>query len=58
MNLPSNVRNRLVLENCEHSFSIKDCILIKATVSDHRTYNNEPETYLNRVKILKNVGSK
>ena len=39
-------------------FKEKDCILIKATVSDHRTYNNEPETYLNRVKILKNVGSK
>ena len=39
-------------------FKEKDCILVKATVSDHRQFNNEPETYLNRVKILKNVGSK
>jgi len=40
------------------SFNEKDCILIKATVADHRTYKDEPETYLNRVKVLKNVGSK
>ena len=40
------------------SFDEKDCILIKATVADHRTYKDEPETYLNRVKVLKNVGSK
>ena len=40
------------------SFNEKDCILIKATVADHRVYKDEPETYLNRVKILKNVGSK
>ena len=32
MELPTNVRNRLVLENCEHSFSIKDCILINDQV--------------------------
>ena len=31
-NLPKNVRDRLVLENCEHSFSIKDCILINHEV--------------------------
>ena len=40
------------------SFNEKDCILIKATVADHRVYKEEPETYLNRVKVLKNVGSK
>ena len=40
------------------SFNEKDCILVKATVADHRVYKDEPETYLNRVKILKNVGSK
>ena len=40
------------------SFNEKDCILIKATVADHRVYKDEPETYLNRVKVLKNVGSK
>ena len=39
-------------------FKEKDCIIVKATVSDHRQFNNEPETYLNRVKVLKNVGSK
>ena len=40
------------------SFNEKDCILLKATVADHRVYKDEPETYLNRVKVLKNVGSK
>ena len=40
------------------SFNEKDCILVKATVADHRTYKDEPETYLNRVVLLKNVGSK
>ena len=36
------------------SFNEKDCILVKATVADHRVYKDEPETYLNRVKVLKN----
>ena len=40
------------------SFNEKDCILVKVTVADHRVYKDEPETYLNRVKVLKNVGSK
>ena len=40
------------------SFNEKDCIVVKATVADHRVYKDEPETYLNRVKVLKNVGSK
>ena len=40
------------------SFNERDCILVKATVADHRVYKDEPETYLNRVKVLKNVGSK
>ena len=40
------------------SFNEKDCILVKATVADHRVYKEEPETYLNRVNVLKNVGSK
>ena len=40
------------------SFNEKDCNNLKATVADHRVYKDEPETYLNRVKVLKNVGSK
>jgi hypothetical protein len=40
------------------NFKEKDCIIVKATVSEHREYNNEPETYLNRVVFLKNLGSK
>ena len=39
-------------------FEINDCILVKATIAEHREYNSEPETYLNRVTVLKNVGSK
>ena len=27
------------------SFNEKDCILVKATVADHRVYKDEPETY-------------
>ena len=31
--LPDNVKNRLVLENCEKCFSIKDCIQISKTIN-------------------------
>ncbi len=39
------------------SFEVNDCILIKATVAEHREYKNVPFSYLNRVKILENKGS-
>ena len=42
----------------DENFKEKDCIVVKATVKEHREYNNEPETYLNRVVLLQNVGSK
>ena len=42
----------------DENFQEKDCIVVKATVSEHREYNSEPETYLNRVVLLKNLGSK
>jgi len=42
----------------DENFQEKDCIVVKATVSEHREYNNEPETYLNRVVLLQNAGSK
>ena len=37
-----------------------DCVLLKATIAEHRydRYNNTPLTYLNRVTVLKNLGSK
>ena len=31
--LPANVQSRLVLENCEHSFSVEDCLAISAEVN-------------------------
>jgi len=34
-----------------------DCVLIKATVAEHRVYKNEPQTYLNRVIVLDNKGT-
>tara|TARA_B100001559_G_C16060071_1_gene420955 strand:+ start:155 stop:535 length:381 start_codon:yes stop_codon:yes gene_type:complete len=36
-----------------------DCVLLKATIAEHRydRYNDTPLTYLNRVIILKNMGS-
>ena len=37
-----------------------DCVLLKATIAEHRRdrYKNEPLTYLNRVVVRKNMGSK
>ena len=37
-----------------------ECVLLKATIAEHRydRYNNTPLTYLNRVTVLKNLGSK
>ena len=37
-----------------------DCVLLKATIAEHRydRYNKTPLTYLNRVTVLKNLGSK
>ena len=38
-------------------FDIEDCILIKATIVEHREFKNDPYTYLNRVTVLDNKGS-
>ena len=37
-----------------------DCVLLKATIAEHRydRYNKTPLTYLNRVTVRKNLGSK
>jgi len=38
-----------------------DCVLLKATIAEHRKSkydNGEPLTYLNRVVVRKNMGSK
>jgi|TARA_Y100000389_G_C17174666_1_gene370885 hypothetical protein len=37
-----------------------ECVLLKATIAEHRydRYNKTPLTYLNRVTVLKNLGSK
>ena len=37
-----------------------DCVLLKATIAEHRwdRYNNKPLTYLNRVTVRLNRGSK
>ena len=39
-------------------FYIGDCILVKATIAEHRHYKDEPFSYLNRVTVLSNHGSK
>ena len=39
------------------SFAVNDCILVKATVAEHREYKNIPYSYLNRVKVIENKGS-
>ena len=37
-----------------------ECVLLKATIAEHRydRYNKTPLTYLNRVTVLKNLGTK
>ena len=40
------------------AFSVGDCILVKATVAEHREFQSEPFTYLNRVTVIENKGSK
>ena len=38
-----------------------DCVLLKATIAEHRISkfdNGKPLTYLNRVTVLRNMGSK
>ena len=40
----------------ELTFEEGDCVLIKATVAEHRVYKNDPQTYLNRVILLDNNG--
>ena len=38
-----------------------DCVLLKATIAEHRRQKfgaGEPLTYLNRVTVLRNMGSK
>ena len=42
----------------DRDFGIGDCILVKATSAEHRSYKDEPFSYLNRVTVLSNHGSK
>ena len=37
---------------------VNDCILVKATIAGHREFQKEPYTYLNRVTVLSNQGSR
>ena len=42
----------------DYDFDIGDCILVKATIAEHRSFKDEPFTYLNRVTVIENKGSK
>ena len=39
------------------SFDVGDCVLLKATLAEYRSFQNEPVSYLNRVTVLENKGS-
>jgi len=39
-------------------FEVGDCILVKATIAKHRSYKDEPFSYLNRVIVIENTGAK
>ena len=39
------------------SFDVGDCVLLKATLTEYRSFDNEPVAYLNRVTVLENKGS-
>ena len=36
---------------------MRDCVLLKATLAEYRSFQNEPVSYLNRVTVLENKGS-
>ena len=42
----------------DKDLEVNDCILMKATIAGHREFKKEPYTYLNRVNIISNHGSK
>ena len=42
----------------DYDFDVGDCILVKATIAEHRSYKDEPFSYLNRVTVIENKGSK
>ena len=44
--------------NAVKELEVNDCILVKATIACHREFKKEPYTYLNRVNIISNHGSK
>lgn len=49
---------KVMFYNCKGvAFNEGDCVLVKATISDYRTWKNFQQTYINRVTVLKNVGS-
>jgi len=35
---------------------VGDCILMTATIAEHRNYNGEPQSYLNRIVVKENKG--
>ena len=41
-------------------FNEDECVLLKGTIAEHRisTFDGKPLTYINRVTVLKNMGSK
>ena len=42
----------------DKDLEVNDCILMKATIAGHREFKKEPYTYLNRVSVLSNQGSR
>lgn len=44
--------------NAVKELEVNDCILMKATIAGHREFQKEPYTYLNRVTVISNQGSK
>ena len=49
-----NGREAMFYRHKGPEFDIEDCILVKATISEHRSFKGAKYSYLNRVTVLDN----
>tara|TARA_B100001540_G_scaffold317352_1_gene350159 strand:- start:3284 stop:4234 length:951 start_codon:yes stop_codon:yes gene_type:complete len=49
LKLPDNIKNRLVLENCEKNFSIKDCLIVSEKVNVPIVFDTHHYTCYNKL---------
>ena len=53
-----NGREAMFYRHKGPEFDVDDCVLVKAHIAEHRTFNGTEYSYLNRVTVLDNKGTK